>query len=60
MRREGKNQLSKKENDHGRKALLTTDVREHACYPDDQDRRPDYLSAVVRNLINRDFVKANG
>jgi superoxide dismutase, Fe-Mn family len=44
---------------HGIKPILTIDVWEHAYYLDYQNRRPDYLSAVIAGLINWDFVNLN-
>jgi len=44
---------------HGQKALFTVDVWEHAYYLDYQNRRPDFVQAVLDHLANWDFVAAN-
>jgi Fe-Mn family superoxide dismutase len=43
----------------GVKRLLTIDVWEHAYYLDYQNRRADYVNAVLDKLINWDFAAAN-
>jgi Fe-Mn family superoxide dismutase len=44
---------------HGKKALLTIDVWEHAYYIDYRNRRPDYIQTFMDELVNWDFVAQN-
>ena len=44
---------------HGQTPLFTVDVWEHAYYLDFQNRRPDFVAAVLDKLANWDFVAAN-
>jgi len=39
--------------------LLTCDVWEHAYYLDFQNRRPDFLSSFLDNLVNWEFANQN-
>jgi len=43
----------------GQTALLTIDVWEHAYYPDYQNRRADFVAAVIDKLLNWEFASAN-
>ena len=43
----------------GLKPLLTIDVWEHAYYLDHQNKRADYVNAVIDKLLNWDFAAKN-
>jgi Fe-Mn family superoxide dismutase len=44
---------------HGKKALLTIDVWEHAYYIDYRNLRPKFVETVIDKLLNWDFALAN-
>ena len=44
---------------HGKKALLTIDVWEHAYYIDFRNLRPKFIETFLTSLVNWDFVNEN-
>jgi Fe-Mn family superoxide dismutase len=45
--------------DSNSRPLLTIDLWEHAYYLDHQNKRPDYLKAVIDELLNWEFAAEN-
>jgi Fe-Mn family superoxide dismutase len=43
----------------GMKPLLTLDIWEHAYYVDYRNRRPDFVEAVLSNIVDWEFVAKN-
>lgn len=43
---------------HGKVAVLTCDVWEHAYYIDYRNRRPDYVDTFLDHLVNWDYANA--
>lgn len=43
---------------HGLEPLIAVDVWEHSYYVDYRNRRADYLDAVLRHLLNWDFIES--
>jgi Fe-Mn family superoxide dismutase len=44
---------------HGKQALLTLDVWEHAYYIDHRNARPKFIETFLEHLVNWEFVNAN-
>jgi Fe-Mn family superoxide dismutase len=44
---------------HGKQALITCDVWEHAYYIDYRNRRPDYVDTFLDHLVNWDAVASS-
>jgi superoxide dismutase, Fe-Mn family len=43
---------------HGKIAVLTIDVWEHAYYIDYRNARPKYISTFLESLVNWDYANA--